>query len=249
MISCKLQGGLGNQMFQISAAHALALRNNDLACFNLSTCYTPLQGNEANMYSDTLFSKLCNTKNLNIEKIYNEPKFSFDEIKYEDNLQLNGYFQSEKYFSDYKKEIIDLFQLPTNKIEKPINNLTSVHVRRGDYLKLQDYHSVLSKDYYLKAMDIIGGNFIFFSDDMDWVKDNFKGDNIIYSNNYDETLDMTLMSLCDNNIIANSSFSWWGAYLNKNENKRVIAPKNWFGLTGPKDIQDIYPKDWIILDK
>jgi hypothetical protein len=247
MISCRLQGGLGNQMFQISAAYALALRNNDLACFDLSNCHTPLQGNQANTYSETLFSKLCNTRHLNIGKIYTEPNFSFNEIIYENNLLLNGFFQSEKYFFDFKKDILDLFQLPINKIKKPIDNLTSVHVRRGDYLKLQDYHSVLSKDYYLKAMDIIGGNFIFFSDDMDWVKDNFKGDNIIYSENNDEILDMCLMSICDNNIIANSSFSWWGAYLNKNENKIIIAPKQWFGPNGPKDTEELIPKEWVII--
>jgi hypothetical protein len=249
MISCKLQGGLGNQMFQISAAYALALRNDDLACFNLNNCYTPLQGNEAHIYSESLFSNLCNTKNLNIEKIYTEPKFSFDEIKYEENLSLNGYFQSERYFLDYKDEIIDLFDLPIDKVKKPINNLTSVHVRRGDYLKLQNYHNVLSMEYYLTAMKMLGGNFIFFSDDIDWVKSNFNGDNIFYSNNDNELLDLALMTLCDNNIIANSSFSWWGAYLNKNENKKVIAPKNWFGPNGPKDIHDIYPNNWVTLDK
>lgn len=244
MISCRLQGGLGNQMFQISAAYALALRNNDAACFNLSVCNTPMQGNKSITYVNSIFSKICDSKNLNFEILYNEPNFSFNEIKYSPNMLLNGFFQSEKYFYDFKEEIKNLFNLPTDIVKKPIDKLTSIHVRRGDYLKLQDYHLVLPKEYYLEAMDKIKGNFIFFSDDIEWVKENFKGDNIFYSETGDELMDLTLMSLCDNNIIANSSFSWWGAYLNKNKNKKVIAPKNWFGPNGPTDINDIYPETW-----
>jgi hypothetical protein len=247
MISSKLQGGLGNQMFQIAAAHALSLRNDDIAYFDLSTCYTPLQGKESLNYSNNIFSKINNNKNLKFENVYIEPKFSYDEIPFKDNLLLNGFFQSEKYFLDYKQEIIDLFVLPIDKIVKPINDLTSVHIRRGDYLKLQDYHTILPIEYYNKAMTKIKGNFIFFSDDMDWVKKNFKGDNIYYSDNDDELLDLALMSICDNNIIANSSFSWWGAYLNKNA-KMVIAPKTWFGPNGPKDTENILPKDWLSID-
>jgi hypothetical protein len=90
-------------------------------------------------------------------------------------------------------------------------------------------------------------DFIFVSDDMNWVKENFKGNNIFYSDNSEEILDLTLMSICDNNIIANSSFSWWGAFLNENPNKKVIAPSKWFGPEGPSDTQDIYPTEWITI--
>jgi hypothetical protein len=95
-------------------------------------------------------------------------------------------------------------------------------------------------------MNLIGDStFIFISDDINWVKENFKGDNIIYSPFKSDIDDLTLMVKCDNNIIANSSFSWWGAYLNKNENKKIIAPKEWFGPNGPKDTQDIIPENWL----
>lgn len=87
--------------------------------------------------------------------------------------------------------------------------------------------------------------FVFVSDDMNWVKDNFKGDNLIYSPFKDEVMDFTLMTLCDNNIIANSSFSWWGAYMNKNKDKIVIGPKIWFGPNGPQTTQEIIPENWI----
>ena len=82
---------------------------------------------------------------------------------------------------------------------------------------------------------------------MSWVKENFIGDNFFYSQYDNEILDLSLMSICDNNIISNSSFSWWGAYLNKNKNKTVIAPNQWFGPNGPKDTQDIIPENWIKL--
>jgi hypothetical protein len=246
MISCSLQGGLGNQMFQISATIALALKNNDDACFNFNDCYTPLQGNPSNNYKDTIFKNICNRPFFISEKTYFEPKFSFSEIPYHKNLLLKGYFQSEKYFKDYSEEIINTFVL-SNSIVKPVDNLTSVHVRRGDYLKLSPFHSVCGVDYYKNAMDIIGGNFLFFSDDIEWVKKNFKGNNIFYSENNDEVLDLSLMSVCDNNIIANSSFSWWAAFLNKNKNKKVISPSSWFGETGPKDTQDIIPSNWLKL--
>ena len=98
----------------------------------------------------------------------------------------------------------------------------------------------------MKAINEIGeSNFVFVSDDMEWVKENFKGENIWYSNFTDEINDFLLMVYSDNIVISNSSFSWWGAYLNKNPNKTIIAPKNWFGPKGPKDIEDIIPKDWI----
>jgi hypothetical protein len=95
-------------------------------------------------------------------------------------------------------------------------------------------------------MELIGDSiFVFISDDINWVKEHFKGDNIVYSPFKTDIDDLILMSKCDNNIIANSSFSWWGAYLNKNEDKKVVAPIEWFGVNGPKDIQDIIPKNWI----
>ena len=107
-------------------------------------------------------------------------------------------------------------------------NTTSVHIRRGDYLKLSDIFSLCSKEYYINAMrKLENQKFIFVSDDIKWVKQNFKGDNIFYSELNDDILDLTLMTMCSNNIIANSSFSWWGAFLNKNKNKQVFAPEYW----------------------
>ena len=125
--------------------------------------------------------------------------------------------------------------------------MTSVHIRRGDYISsphMTEFHTNLSEtDYYQKAMEIIGGDFMFISDDIEWCKENFKGDNIFYSPFTEELEDLCLMTYCTNNIIANSSFSWWGAYLGFDG--KVIAPNNWFGPKGPKKTQDLIPNNWI----
>lgn len=257
MVTCKLMGGLGNQMFQIATTYAYALRH-DLSCsFDLNDCYTPNQGSTSINYKDNIFLKIRNEVPTGITKQYHEPKFSYDEIPVSDNMLLYGSFQSEKYFSDYQEEIQNLFVIPY-ALKQVVNDylenigisldrpITSVHVRRGDYLGFSGFHPTCSLEYYTKAMEAFkGSQFIFISDDMSWVMKNFKGKNIFYSNMGSEVLDLVLQTKCDNNIIANSSFSWWGAYLNKNPNKVVIAPSQWFGPTGHKDTQDIIPDNWI----
>jgi len=105
MISCSLQGGLGNQMFQIAATVALSLRNNGEYGINLNICYTPNQGRLANVYSETIFKNINKTDNYSFSNSYNELNFSYNEIPYQSNLLIKGYFQSEKYFEDYKNEI------------------------------------------------------------------------------------------------------------------------------------------------
>jgi len=252
MVSCRLQGGLGNQMFQIAAAHALALRNNDISGFDFNQCFTPQQGHTSNKYRDNIFKKINIVSQYNYVGVYNEPSFSYNELPYVNDMLLNGSFQSEKYFIDYKNEVINLFidELNNEFIDEYLKQyslpITSVHVRRGDYINNANFHKPCSIEYYKKAMDIIGDSiFIFISDDINWVKDNFKGDNIVYSPFKSEIDDLILMVKSDNNIIANSSFSWWGAYLNFSDNKKVIGPEEWFGPAGYKDTQDVIPENWL----
>jgi len=136
-------------------------------------------------------------------------------------------------------------------------NCVSVHIRRGDYLTDSNryyYGGICTEKYYDKAMKEIESKvgkciFCFFSNDMNWVKDHFKMTNAIYieSNmfdNYQDWYDMYLMSQCKHNIIANSTFSWWGAWLNQNQGKIVIAPKKWINVY---NYTDIYPSDWITI--
>lgn len=258
MISSLLQGGLGNQMFQIAAASSLAKDLDTTAKFSATSHILNLQGNKAINYKINIFSNIDLSENNNfinnLEK-YNETTFSFTEIPKKNNLILNGYFQTELYFKHNKEHIRNLFS-ETNFVKEYIsdqysdidfNNSVSMHVRRGDYLRFPDIHPCLSIEYYNNAIKLIKNykNLLVFSDDKKWCKANLKYDNIIYIDNEPDYIDLYLMSRCRDNIIANSSFSWWGAWLNKNLSKSVIAPNIWFGKGGPKDFQDIYPEGWI----
>jgi hypothetical protein len=183
------------------------------------------------------------------------------ELLVSQNSYFHGFWQTEKYFADISLKLKTelTFKIPfdiTNKnISEEITNLQSVsiHIRRGDYLKkrrIEITGSVCSIKYYNLAIDYIklkinNPRFYVFSDDMEWVKANIKIENAYYVDNNigkNSYKDMQLMSLCKHNIIANSSFSWWGAWLNSNPEKIVVAPSIWFrGVNMP----DIIPETWI----
>jgi Glycosyl transferase family 11 len=177
---------------------------------------------------------------------------------------LYGYWQSEKYFLDYADEIRRQFQFkqPLNAENKKwmaliVNrNSVGIHVRRGDFISKVNtgVHGACTVDYFSSAIAHMAARvpnpeFFFFSDDMDWVRGNIAMDFPCYfiENNVgaDSFNDMRLMSLCKHNIVANSSFSWWGGWLNRNDSKIVIAPKRWFA--NDFDTRDLLPKDWVVL--
>jgi hypothetical protein len=196
-----------------------------------------------------------------------EPHFNFwpDFIKLNTNCFLYGYWQSEKYFKACDGVIRNDFKfreplVGDNKtISQRINEVQSIslHVRRGDYVtdsRTKTVMQVCPQEYYKTAIDHISKNFtnpvfFIFSDEIDWVKNNLTIDHeCIYIDNNtgsESYRDMQLMSLCKHNIIANSSFSWWGAWLNLNSEKIVIAPKKWFS-NGLKD-SDLIPNEWLRL--
>ena len=190
---------------------------------------------------------------------YNEPYFHYSGIPYTDGLKISGYFQSEKYFHHNREKILDLFSVDdTSKIyleEKYGNilkntNTCSIHIRRGDYIGLSHIHPPCELDYYLEAVEQmpVGTVFLIFSDDLDWCKQNLNFSDLIhFVEGNPDYIDMWLMSLCSNNITANSSFSWWGAWLNQNPNKKVIVPKRWFGPSVQHNTQDIIPETWITI--
>lgn len=210
-------------------------------------------------------------KNLNGKKFmglnfYSEPHFEFDEnvFKVKPNTYIEGFFQSEKYFKDIESQIRTDFQFKNepseeNKelIEKiSTTNSISLHIRRGDYVKKKRYqnlYATCSLEYYKKGVEYIAQKYLnpklfIFSDDIEWVKENLKlpyESVYVFHNNGNKSYeDMRLMSLCKNNIIANSSFSWWGAWLNANPEKIVIAPKIWFNDENINQ-SDVISKDWI----
>jgi len=270
IITAKLMGGVGNQMFQIAAAKGLTMKLKELypeeyknvrCVFDFNKCDTQLQGNVSNTYKDDFFRLIPNETINKLKYNFKENGFSYSEIppvkEWVKGLELFGYFQSPKYFHDYRDDILNTFYFSEERIEKIYDFLnsvgggeddrvTAVHVRRGDYLNNPGYHPTCGIEYYQKAMEIIGDSkFVFISDDIEWCKENFKGENIYYSPFTSELDDLTLISNCDNQIIANSSFSWWGAYLCKLEDNIVIGPRTWFGPKGPQDTHDILLDDWI----
>jgi hypothetical protein len=189
-------------------------------------------------------------------------KFMKEFYSFPKDVYLNGFWQSENYFEPVKDLIREEFslkeQLNGENLELCNNiqncNSVSLHVRRGDYVTSKEsntYHGTCSLEYYQHAIERIKNltkypELFIFSDDIVWVKGNLKTDipiHFIDKNNAGH-IDMHLMSLCKHNIIANSSFSWWGSWLNKNPNKIVIAPIQWFSMNAAPDI---YPENWIRL--
>ena len=256
MISTFLQGGLGNYMFQISVAYSLSLDFN-FECSFISDNAIKVHKN-INEYKKNIFKNVSFIDHHNFLNIYNEPFFGYNKINIVDNTLLVGYFQSEKYILHNRDEIIKLFQPSENDlkyIEKKYgdilkNNNCSIHVRRGDYIKVQNHHPLCEKTYYEESIKNFNNDttYIIFSDDINWCKENLHIKNSYYVENENDYIEMYLMSMCDNNIIANSSFSWWGAWLNQKSNKKVIAPKKWFGpAKGNIITKDIYAEKWLVI--
>jgi hypothetical protein len=254
-VTARLGGGLGNMLFQLAAAYAISIRDNmNFICDGNDI--SSVHGEYTN-YLNNIFRNFIIRNDLNISDYYGEINFSYNQIpKFNTSFRLIGYFQSEKYFKDYRDEILKLFQID-EETSKYLNEkygdllklkTCSVHVRRGDYVWQQEYHPVLDIEYYKNAITHFDEDthFLIFSTDIEWCEENFdfiKNKTYISDNqNYQE---LYLMSLCNHNIIANSSFSWWGAWLNQNENKKVISPQRWFGDRLPLNTNDLYCENWI----
>ena len=245
MITClninhRSVGRLGNKLFIIAAAYG-AHKGED---FGIPTwkyqAYFP--NVPVKDFSDTL----TRTR-------WKEPHYHYRKIPTTystDILNLKGYFQSWKYFEG--RDVLELFK-PTAEVKakvkafvKPYGKTASIHVRRGDYLRFPKHHPVCPIEYYNKAMlEIKADTYIVCSDDIAWCKHRFTGSQFIFSEGNDEIFDLFIQVECNHNIIANSSFSWWGAYLNSNPDKIVVAPKRWFGPAYKKhNTKDLYPKGW-----
>lgn len=293
IVLVKLNGGLGNQMFQYALAKIIAVRNNseillDKELFQLTEKkpgHTPrdyeleifgINNSSASSrdinYFERLpvFHKIKRELHLNYPKMCYERNFGFDEgIKNASSpVYLRGFFQSFKYLKGYEDVIREVFRFPESKLDEKnkylldkikLTTSASVHIRRGDYVEdkiTKEFHGNCSLDYYHQAILKIKSidkevEFFFFSDDIDWVKKEFKDlpikKTFVSSNTGKNSwIDMLLMSYCTHNIIANSSFSWWAAWLNKNNSKKVIAPKRWFkNPEKEKYTFDLIPEEWI----
>jgi len=257
MIINNLCGGLGNQLFQIAAGYSLAKNNNDTYAINYDLQHHTSHpaGNTKAKYRDNLFSTITSTNDIPPNQ-FQEPNFHYAPIPYTSpGMLLHGYLQSEKYFADNKEDIKQLFTFPEEtklKISKAIRALKSktnkkvigIHVRRDDYLQLSTIHPACTVEYFKEAISKFENSiFIVATDTPLWAKQNLCSDNVILCNSSNEIEDMYMLSQCDGNIISNSTFGWWGAYLGK-EKEAVVAPSVWFGPEGPQDYYDIYPSEW-----
>jgi hypothetical protein len=261
MISFNVLGKLGrfgNQMFQYATLLSIAKTKGYEFCIPPS--------NVKNLSEDHQLFEAFDLPSLTVigwqrtEKRQQPSTFAYDAAlveKCEDNSDLYGYFQTEKYFSTQAQKIRNEFSFKEtirNTCHEVIKNIgghaISLHVRRTDYLN-DDRYPPCSLDYYQQALSVVPPNLpiIVFSDDMEWCKKQplFNGKKWFYSEGNRNIFDMCLMSMCEHHIIANSSFSWWGAWLGNNSEKIIVSPKRWFGtgFTAIPDTRDLIPANWI----
>jgi hypothetical protein len=288
MIIVYLKGGLGNQLFQYAAARSLASIHNTIVKLDTTAyyyggprqyelCHFNIQENIAqtpeilkftevkqNKFQKLLHAFLHNRSPLSPNHIrYNKTKFYRNFFDLPDNIYLEGYFQSEKYFISIADIIRDEFKVKyeltgkNKEIAELMTNSQSVNicVRRGDFVtddKANQKHGVCGLDYYYRCIEIISEkvkkpHFFVFSNDFDWCRDNLK---IQYPVNYidhqqDKACeDLRLMTFCKHHIIANSTFNWWGAWLAPYKDRLVFAPEKWFARSD-LSTEGIVPDNWI----
>jgi Glycosyl transferase family 11 len=294
VIVVRLQGGLGNQMFQYAAGARLARKHNttlhldlswfrrqatnvtlrryELGCFHIDAM---LDGAElvraAGLGYGGRFGALVTRARAKLPcrfHVLREATFAVqpDVLRAPDNSYLIGYWQAESYFADIAHEIRSTFALKTPPGAENARTLeeisrstaVSLHIRRGDYsrAKANRTHGMPSIEYYARAAEYVASrtaepHFFVFSDEPAWsrhfLKLNEQPMTFVTNNTVDAAHeDLRLMSACNHQILANSSFSWWGAWLNADVTKIVVAPKHWF-RDSSIDTRDIYVKDWITL--
>lgn len=297
MIIVKLAGGLGNQMFQYAAARRLALANGDdlkldtgwfrnaaaadtprtyeLGVFNLPQVFAAraearrLRGMDISGFPRVAKRFLAWAGYHGGRNYFREKHFRFDPevMTLRGDVYLDGYWQSERYFSDVAETIKGDFSIATPPDEANMRLLDEIqgchapvamHVRRGDYVANKNaaaVHGVAPLSYYAAAMTalakrVAAPRFFVFSDDPDWTRKNLISDMPMTFVTHNDPIkgyeDLRLMSACSHHIIANSSFSWWGAWLCPNHDKVVIAPQQWF-RDDSINTTDLIPREWLRL--
>jgi hypothetical protein len=285
MITTRLSGGLGNQMFQYAAGRRLALQHGVNLILDISWFEKEgLNALSARPYELAVFSIAGETsrqssiaqasggmrlkfweKRPTIYHQYDDKYYYNPEIlEASDNSVLDGFWQSQDYFADQADIIRKDFQIkkvPDAANKKILDQIkrgpaVSLHVRRGDYANQAlhtAFHGLTTLDYYKEAIKLMtkelgSPTFFVFSDEPDWCKQNLKSKQpMVYVDCNDPAhgyADVRLMSSCDHHIVANSSFSWWGAWLNPSEKKTVIVPKRWFADSKAGNAPQLIPKDW-----
>jgi len=260
MIVSKIQGGLANQIFQWAYGYCLSKKYNQKYYLDVSFFLGGCKGCTPRTFDLPYFKNIDINlfdgqviKDFFSEKVFQitdpnryEPSLPVDPVNF--NILLDGFWQSELYFIDYRDDILNLLEFEDNPKFKSFDftNSCSLHIRRTDYLNAPKFHTNLDLSYYDKCLEDLNHNgpIYVFSDDINWCRNTLKYPHIHFVEGNSNTEDLKLMSLCEHNIIANSSFSWWAAWLNKNPEKKVFAPYHWFGPEGP-GYGDIVPNSWI----
>ena len=246
MLVLELQGGLGNQMFLYARARALAEdRQTRLAIdARLYRKHTKRQYELENFTLSATHANIFQILKAKIFGTYLSGEFKSDTYvkNYDDLIRAEFQFKEKEIF---EKKFADILQ----KIRT--SNSVAVHVRRGDYVTKQNIYVNLQPDYYQKAMAMISAKvenpiFFFFSDDIEWTKQNVPHTEhaVFICNKSIE--DLYLMSQCKHTIIANSTFSWWAAWFNENKDKIIIAPKKWFTTENLTE-KELIPSSWIYI--
>ncbi len=261
-VSADIMGQLGNQMFIIAAGTSLALDNGAEPIFPDLATETQWR---VPITAEHVFWRVNKESLPKIKPhLFLETTFHYEPIPYKPNMVIRGWFQSEKYFINHKAEILALFapsqpilDFLSEKYGELLSNpkTVSIHFRSYEMEPNNEVYYKCDMDYYKKAIEYFPEDslFVVFSNRIDWCKENFKDipRNFQFIENdgrYHDFYDLYLMSFCRHNIICNSSFSWWAAYLNPNPNKIVLAPPGWLNPDYKPDTQDLIPQEWIIVN-
>jgi hypothetical protein len=261
MLSFNYLGNLGrlaNQMFQYASLKGIATHRGFDFCIPPKEIFgskDPMVNKDLNLY-DIFDLHNRNEVGLTQNKILQERMHTFDEELFNncpDNIDLFGYYQTDKYFNHIEDEIRSDFSFKLELYDKCLEFITSLnskvislHIRRGDYV-VNPNHPVQSVEYYQKALELLPNNIsvLVFSDDCEWCNKQslFKDDRFMIAEESSVDADLCMMSMCHYHVIANSSFSWWGAWLANSQ--QIIAPKNWFGgQCIDKDVKDMKFGNW-----
>lgn len=246
MVTFSPAGRFGNWFMECATAIAYSLRHG-------LEFHAPKQDGKDAFWNPTYCHHLCNTNwNPSLENIdlwesgHQYQELPFEESWRDKNITIHGYRQSEKYFKDFRNEILYLMGYPYEKREWVV----AVHVRRGDYLLLPQKHPPVTREWYENAMAKFNGfKFIFYSDDIAWCKQEFGGRaNCSFSEGHDIEFDAYDGACYEHQIISASTFGWTMAWMNRNPDKIIYIPELWFvpGWDG-LDVKDIIPEEWIKL--
>ncbi|MCQ2788789.1 MAG: alpha-1,2-fucosyltransferase [bacterium] len=270
-IVVRLDGGLGNQFFQYALGYAICQEHGqellldksayetykrrvvELDNFNLTVKYAP----------EELINQL-NKKRIFGKTLYKDKRFSFTPslLKIKNSAYLKGFWQTEKYFKKYEKDVKNLFKFKDYSFiqnhdllsEIQSTNSVSINLRLCEYvsnLEIAKIHYICKENYYKNALNYINDKlenpkYYVFSDDIEMAKGYLpSGYEYVFCNTANWKEDLYFMQNAKHNIIANSSFSWMAAWLNKNEEKIVVAPTQWFTKVAKINYKDVVPKSWV----